>query len=400
MMRLSDRIDRMKPSATSLMAAKAREMKSLGMDVISFATGEPDYDSPPAALAAARKAMDEGQTHYPPANGIAPLREAAAAYYKDRFNLDYNPAKEIVVGTGAKQLIYEALGALVNPGDEVIIFPPAWVSYVEQIRLFDGVPVSVDTSETNFIPDIAKIKEAITSKTVAMIINSPNNPTGVIYPDKFLRELALLAMESGILIINDEVYERLVFDQAQYPQILKICPEAREWILNVNGVSKAFAMTGWRIGYALGPAKLIKGIADFQGHLTSGTSTISQWASVGALLKAQDDCEAMRQGFQKRKDLIVELLSEIPGISFVPPQGAFYVFVNISGYLGGNTKYLFEDDIAFCEELLQQKKVSMVPGTAFLSPGFVRISFSCSERNIREGVRRFREFLEEICTKK
>ncbi len=399
-MRLSDRIDRMKPSATSLMAAKAREMKSLGMDVISFATGEPDYDSPPAAIAAARKAMDEGQTHYPPSNGIVPLREAAAAYYRNYFTLDYNPANEIVVGTGAKQLIYEALGALVNPGDEVIIFPPAWVSYVEQIRLFDGIPVSVETSETNFIPDIAKIKEAITSKTVAMIINSPNNPTGVIYPEKFLKELALLAMRKGIVIINDEVYERLVFDKAEYPQILKICPDAREWILNINGVSKAFAMTGWRIGYALGPAKLIKGISDFQGHLTSGTSTISQWASAGALLKSQDDCEEMRQGFQKRKDLIVGLLSEIRNITFVPPQGAFYVFVDISAYLGGNSKFLFENDIAFCEELLERKKVSMVPGTAFLSPGFVRISFSCSEGNIREGVRRFGEFLEEIRAEK
>ena len=395
-MKLSEKIHRMKPSATALMATKSREKKNLGYDVISFATGEPDYDSPIEAIAAARKAMDEGQTHYPPANGIAPLREAIASYYLDHFGLHYDPLTEITVGTGAKQLIYEALGALVNPGDEVIIYPPAWVSYLEQIRLFDGVPVEVPTSATNFVPDITLTEKAITPRTVAIIINSPNNPTGVIYPAKFLDELAKLAMKKGIVIINDEVYERLVFDGAEYPQILKICPDARDWVLNINGVSKAFAMTGWRIGYALGPAELIKGISDFQGHLTSGTSSISQWASVGAITEAQNRSEEMRQGFAQRKDLVVELLSQIEDISFAAPQGAFYVFVNISSYLGKTGHSGFENDIAFCEGLLERKNLSVVPGTAFSTPGYVRISYSCSKDNIREGVRRFEEFLKEI----
>lgn len=310
----------MRPSATALMAAKAREKKKLGLDVISFATGEPDYDSPSAAVAAAVKAMNEGQTHYPPTGGIAPLREAIAGYYRDHFGLEYDPAKEIVVGTGAKQIIYQALGALVNPGDEVIVFPPAWVSYVEQIRLFDGVPVEVDTSETGFIPDIRKVEAAITSRTVAMILNSPNNPTGVVYSGKCLGDLGRLAMKKGIAILNDEVYERLVFDREKSPQILQACPEARDFVLNVNGVSKAFAMTGWRIGYGLGPAGLVKAIADFQGHLTSGTSSISQWASDGALRHSQEACEEMREGFRKRRDCIVRLLSGIGGIRFVPPQ--------------------------------------------------------------------------------
>ena len=395
-MKLSDRLLRMRPSATALMATKAREKKKLGLDVISFATGEPDYNSPSAAVTAAVKAMNEGQTHYPPTSGIAPLRDAVAEYYRDHFGLEYDPAKEIIVGTGAKQVIYQALGALVNPGDEVIVFPPAWVSYVEQIRLFDGVPVEVDTSGTGFIPDIRKTEDAITARTVAMIINSPNNPTGVVYPQKCLDDLARLAMKKGIVIINDEVYERLVFDREKSPQILQACPEARDLVLNVNGVSKAFAMTGWRIGYGLGPAGLIKAIADFQGHLTSGTSSISQWASVGALKNSRKECEEMREGFRKRRDCIVRLLSGIRGIHFVPPQGAFYVFIDISSCLGGKAKIFLRDDVEFCEELLERKNVSLVPGTAFLSPGSVRISYSCPENDIREGVRRFGEFLDEI----
>ena len=395
-MRISNRIARMKPSATSLMAAKAREKRSQGFKVISFTTGEPDYDSPSEAVIAARKAMDEGQTHYPPTSGIASLREAVGEYYRDHMGLIYDPSREIVVGTGAKQLIYEALGALVNPGDEVIVFPPAWVSYVEQIRLFEGVPVEVETSDTNFIPDIERTEKAITPRTVAMIINSPNNPTGAIYPEECLRGLAELACKKGIMIINDEIYERLVFDQEECPQILKVCPEARNWVLNVNGVSKAFEMTGWRIGYALGPGKLIKAISDFQGHLTSGTSTISQWASVGALVKSQEYCETMRKGFFERRNLIVDLLSQIEYVNCVKPQGAFYVFVDISSCLKRENGIYLENDVAFCEGLLERKNVAMVPGTAFLSPGFVRISYSCSKEDICEGVKRFIEYLEEI----
>lgn len=393
-MRLSDRITKMAPSATAVMATKAREKKRLGADVISFATGEPDYDSPKEAIRMAKKAMDEGETHYPPTNGILPLREAVAEYYNDHFGLEYNPLKEIVVGTGAKQLLYEALGAIVNPGDEVLVFPPTWVSYVEQIKLFDGIPIEVDTSKNKFIPTIEAVEKAITSKTVAMIINSPNNPTGVVYPDDFLTQLGHLASRKKITILNDEVYERLVFDRERSPQIVVLCPEARDWVLNINGVSKAFAMTGWRIGYALGPAKLIQAISDFQGHLTSGTSSISQWASVGALKGAQKDCEEMRLGFKKRRDLIVQLLSEISGIRFEIPQGAFYVFIDVSHFLSREKG--IADDIQFCEELLERKNVSMVPGTAFLAPGFIRISFSCSEEKIREGVQRFAEFLGEM----
>lgn len=393
-MKLSNRIAKMAPSATAVMATKAREKKRLGADVISFATGEPDYDSPQEAIHAAKRAMDEGETHYPPTNGILPLREIVAEYYKVHFGLEYSPSNEVVVGTGAKQLLYEALGALVDPGDEVIIFPPTWVSYVEQIKLFDGVPIEVDTSKNKFIPTIEDVEKAITQRTVAIIINSPNNPTGVIYPEDFLIQLGHLASRKRITILNDEVYERLVFDRTGSPQIVALCPEARDWVLNINGVSKAFAMTGWRIGYALGPARLIQAISNFQGHLTSGTSSISQWASVGALKGAQEDCEKMRLGFKERRDLIVQLLSGIPGLRFGVPQGAFYVFIDVSDFFSPEKG--IADDIQFCEELLERKNVSMVPGSAFLAPGFIRISFSCSEEKIREGVQRFAEFLREI----
>ncbi|GHV37135.1 aminotransferase [Synergistales bacterium] len=393
-MKISNRVARMSPSATAEMAAKALEKKKRGLHVVSFTTGEPDYDSPSSAQDYAFRAIKDGKTHYPPTQGIPELRRAAAEYYREHFGLSYE-SNEVVVGTGAKQLIYSALGCLIDPGDEVLILSPAWVSYVEQIGLFDGVPVKVDTSDTDYIPDLVRIENARTPRTRAIIINSPNNPTGVVYTSETLRAIGKLAKARNIFIINDEVYERLVYSEGTSPQILKECPDLRDQVLNVNGVSKSFAMTGWRIGYALGPAELIKAISDIQGHVTSGASSISQWASVGALTGGQEDCEKMRVGFEARRNLIVDLLSEIPGVGFRRPNGAFYVFVDIRGFLRPNVPSL-ADDVAFCLELLDKKNVGMVPGSAFLCPGYVRISYSCSEADIREGVKRFAEFVSEV----
>jgi len=392
---LSQRIQRMAPSATAAMAAKAAQKRQEGQSVISFTTGEPDYASPPSALAYARKAMDAGHTHYPPTAGIAELRQAVADYYSTRFGLAY-PTNEVVIGTGAKQLLYEALGCVIDPGDEVILPAPAWVSYVEQIRLFDGVPVVIQTADTGFVPTVERISAAVGPRTVALILNSPNNPTGAVYPAATLRAIGELAVARRILVLNDEVYERLIYDRPTCPHILQEVPEAREWVLNINGVSKAYAMTGWRIGFGLGPRALIKAIADFQGHLTSGTGTISQWASVGALQEAQADCERMREGFRARRALVLELLAALPGVRVPPPQGAFYVFLDVSAFLGGQGPHRPKDDVAFCEALLAEKNVALVPGTAFLQPGWVRLSYSCSEEHIREGVRRLGEFLAEI----
>ena len=389
-MKLSERITRMAPSATTAMAAKAKEMKAQGKSVVSFTTGEPDFDSPPAARRWAIKAMDEGQTHYTVNPGTVELREAAAAYYERHFHLKYS-AREVVCGTGAKQILFEALGCLIDPGDEVILFAPAWVSYYEQIRLFDGVPVVMDTSVTNCVPDPEQYEKLITDRTAAVVLNNPNNPTGRVYPHDVLEKIARISLKRGVTIINDEIYERLVYGTSFKPHLLELVPEARDLTLNINGVSKSYAMTGWRLGYALGPEPLIKAMTSMQGHLTSNTSSISQWAATGALKESEDDVEAMRKVFEKRRALTLKLLSEIPGITFVEPEGAFYVFIDISSFLGTDKRWA--DDVAFSEALLQDKGLGVVPGSAFLSPGRIRISYSCADDQIVEGVKRLKEFL-------
>ncbi len=395
-MYISVRARNMEPSATLAVTAKAKSLKRDGKPVISFGAGEPDFDSPPSALRYAEEAMKKGQTHYTPGTGIPELREAVCAYYKDHFGLEYKPA-DVVVGAGAKPLLYEALGCLLDPGDEVLVFTPAWVSYVEQIRFFDGKEVLVDTSKTDFIPRIEDVRKAVTPRTRAMIINTPNNPTGAVYDERCLRDLGKLAVEKNIAILYDEIYERLVYGDAVHHQILNLVPEAREHTIIINGVSKAFAMTGWRIGYALGPSSIMGYLGDLQGHITSNACSVAQWASVGALKEAEQDVVAMHKAFSKRRDLIVELMKEMPYISFTEPKGAFYVWFNVEKALGKSWKgQALADDATFCKVLLESKYVALVPGSAFMADGNVRISYSNSEEEIREGMRRFKEFLGEL----
>lgn len=392
-MKISDRISRMAPSATNAMAARAKELKAQGVDVISFTTGEPDFDSPDSALVGAMKALSSGQTHYTVNAGIMELRNAVAKYYEDIFGMTYDAKTEIEVATGAKQLLYQAMGCLVNPGDEVILFTPAWVSYVEQIRLFDGKPVMVDTSKTGFIPTAEAFEAAITDRTVAVIINNPCNPTGIVYSDDTLKMIAEIAVKHNIVIINDEIYGRLVYDMPVQPHLLKLVPEARDLTLNINGVSKSYAMTGWRLGYALGPAKLIKAMVSMQGHLTSNTCSIAQWAAASAITYAEPDIERMRVEFDRRRHIVIGLAEQIPGVTFVQPQGAFYLFIDITKCL--NEKSGLKTDIDFCDAVLSKKAVALVPGTAFLCPGYVRISYSCGEAKIREGLARLTDFIKE-----
>ncbi|PKL01821.1 MAG: pyridoxal phosphate-dependent aminotransferase, partial [Synergistetes bacterium HGW-Synergistetes-2] len=321
-MYVSTRARKMEPSATLAVTAKAKSLKREGKPVISFGAGEPDFNSPPSALRYAEEAMKKGQTHYTPGTGIPELREAVCAYYKEHFGLEYKPA-DVVVGAGAKPLLYEALGCLLDPGDEVLVFTPAWVSYVEQIRFFDGKAVLIDTSKTDFVPRIEDVRKAVTPRTRAMIINTPNNPTGAVYDEPCLRDLGKLAVEKDITILYDEIYERLVYGNAVHQQILNLVPEAREHTIIINGVSKAFAMTGWRIGYALGPSSIMGYLGDLQGHITSNACSVAQWASVGALKEAEQDVVTMHKAFSKRRDLIVELMKEMPYISFTEPKGAF-----------------------------------------------------------------------------
>ena len=395
-MYISIRARNMEPSATLAVTAKAKSLKREGKPVISFGAGEPDFDSPPSALRYAEEAMKKGQTHYTPGTGIPELREAVCAYYKDHFGLEYKPA-DVVVGAGAKPLLYEALGCLLDPDDEVLVFTPAWVSYVEQIRFFDGKAMLVDTSKTGFVPRIEDVRKAVTPRTRAMIINTPNNPTGAVYDEQCLRDLGELAVEKDITILYDEIYERLVYGDAVHHQILNLVPEAREHTIIINGVSKAFAMTGWRIGYALGPSSIMGYLGDLQGHITSNACSVAQWASVGALKEAEQDVVTMHKAFSKRRDLIVELMKEMPYISFTEPKGAFYVWFNVENALGKSWKgQPLTDDTAFCKVLLESKYVALVPGSAFMADGNVRISYSNSEEEIREGMRRFKEFLGEL----
>jgi len=394
--RLSDRALKLAPSATLEVVTKAKQLKREGKPVISFGAGEPDFSSPHSAIRAAKEALDRGETHYTPTSGIPELKEAIQSYYRDHFSLDYKPS-EILVGCGAKPLLYEALACLLNPGDEVIVFAPAWVSYVEQISLCDGRPVIVDTSSNRFLPTCKAMEDAITSRTVGILVNTPNNPTGAVYGKELLEEIGNLAKEKGLWLIFDEIYERLVYGTASHHNILNLVPSMRDSTLIVNGVSKAYAMTGWRIGYALGPKDLIDKMGSIQGHLTSNAAAVSQWASVGAMTEAEAEVETMRKAFEERRKFILSALSAMPHITVNEPDGAFYVFVNVSACLGKSYRgQVLTDDVTLCKALLEGEYVAAVPGSAFLSQGYLRFSYANSLAEISEGMERFARFLAEL----
>lgn len=387
-MKFSKKILNIAPSATVSISAAAKNMKAEGKPVLSFSMGEPDFGSPKAANDAAIDAIKRGESHYTLNTGIIELRKAVCDYYKNRFGLDYTPA-EVIVAAGAKPLLYEAMEALVDEGDEVVLFAPAWVSYVEQLHMAGGVEKVVDTMSTGLIPTKEKLLEAIGPKTVGIVVNSPSNPTGAIYPEETLRMIAEVAIEKDLWIIFDEMYERFAYAPAKHVNILNACPEAKDRVIIVNGVSKTYAMTGWRIGYALGPKEIIAKMATLQTHLTSNASSIAQWGAYGAITGAEEDVEKMRAEFEKRRRVIVDMINDIPGLKVREPEGAFYVFADVTGCP-------VPDDMKFCEMLLNEKYVAAVPGTAFFAPGYIRLSYACSMENIKEGMKRMKEFVEGL----
>lgn len=394
--RLSDRALNLAPSATLEVVAKAKQLKREGKPVISFGAGEPDFTSPPSAIRAAKEALDRGETHYTLTSGILELKDAIQAYYRDHFQLDYKTS-EILVGCGAKPLLYEALACLLNPGDEVVVFAPAWVSYVEQINLCEGQPVVVDTSGNRFLPSASMLQQAITSRTVGILLNTPNNPTGAVYGKDLLEEIGEVARKNGLWIIFDEIYERLVYGEASHRNILQVSPSLRDSTLIVNGVSKAYAMTGWRIGYALGPKELIDKMGSIQGHLTSNAAAVSQWASVGAMTESEPEVETMRKAFEERRKIMLSALAKMPLIKLTEPDGAFYVFVDVRKCLGKSYRgQVLLDDISLCKALLEGEFVAAVPGSAFLAQGYLRLSYANSVSDIREGMERFGRFLAEL----
>jgi len=392
---LSDTLGRVKPSPTIAVTNKARELKEAGKDVIGLGAGEPDFDTPQNIKDAAKRAIDEGKTKYTAVDGIPELKAAICAKFKRENGLTYTPA-QITVGTGGKQVLYNALMATVNPGDEVIIPAPYWVSYPDMVQLAGGTPVIVPCRiESNFKLTPEQLEAAITPKTKWFIFNSPSNPTGAGYTAAELKKLTdVLMRHPHVWIMSDDMYEHLVFDDFRFATPAEVEPALYDRTLTCNGVSKAYAMTGWRIGYAGGPAHLIKAIGTIQSQSTSNPCSVAQYAAVEALNGPQDFLPEFRKAFQRRRDLVVSMLNQAKGIKCPRPEGAFYVYPDISACIGktsaGGAK--ITDDEAFANALLEETGVAVVFGAAFgLSPNF-RVSYATSDKVLEEACRRIQTF--------
>lgn len=392
---LSDALSRVKPSATIAMTQKARELKAQGMDVISLSVGEPDFDTPQHIKDAAIEAIRRGETKYPPVSGIVPLREAIARKFKRENGLDYKPSQTIV-GTGGKQVIYNALLATLNPGDEVVIPRPYWVSYPEMVVLCGGTPVFVETDmEHDFKLQPEDLERVITPKTKWIILNSPSNPSGAAYAHAELKKITdVLMRHPHVWVLTDDIYEHLTYGDFAFVTPAQIEPGLYERTLTMNGVSKAYAMTGWRIGYAAGPEHLIKAMDFVQGQQTSGATTISQWAAVAALEGTQAHLAEFRAAFQTRRDLVVSMLNQTNGLKCPTPEGAFYVYPSCAETIGRKTPTgkVIETDEDFVVELLQAEGVAAVHGSAFgLGPN-LRISYATSNTALEEACTRIQRF--------
>jgi aspartate aminotransferase len=392
---LSDALSRVKPSATIVITQKARELKAQGRDVISLSVGEPDFDTPENIKEAAISAIRRGETKYPPVSGIMPLREAIAKKFKRENGLDYK-ATQTIVGTGGKQVIYNALLATLNPGDEVVIPRPYWVSYPEMVILNGGEPVFVDTTmEHNFKLQSEDLERAITPRTKWIILNSPSNPSGAAYSwDEMKAITDVLMRHPHVWILTDDMYEHLVYGDFKFVTPVQVEPNLYDRTLTMNGVSKAYAMTGWRIGYAAGPEKLIKAMDFVQGQQTSGAATISQWAAVEALDGPQDHLAVFRKAFQERRELVVSMLNQTRFLKCPMPEGAFYVYPSCADAIGKRTPggKVIETDEDFVAELLEAEGVAAVHGSAFgLGPN-LRISYATSNQQLEEACNRIQRF--------
>jgi aspartate aminotransferase len=392
---LADALARVKPSATIAVTQKARELKAKGRDVISLGAGEPDFDTPDNVKEAAIAAIKRGETKYPPVSGIVPLREAIAQKFKRENNLDYRP-EQTIVGTGGKQILFNAFMATLNPGDEVVVPTPYWVSYPEMVALCGGTAVFAETTIDNGFklkPEV--LEKAITPRTKWLVMNSPSNPSGAAYTADELKAIAdVLLKHPQVWILTDDMYEHLTYGDFVFKTIAEVEPALYERTLTMNGVSKAYAMTGWRIGYAAGPVALIKAMDMIQGQQTSGACTIAQWASVEALNGPQDFVRKNKPIFQGRRDLVVSMLNQARGISCPSPEGAFYVYPSCAGLIGRKTPAgkVIANDETFVGELLEAEGVAVVQGSAFgLGPNF-RISYATSEAMLEEACNRIQRF--------
>ena len=389
---LAERLKTLAPSSTLAVQAKAKALRARGVDVISFGAGEPDFDTPERIKAAAIEAMRRGETKYTEVAGTPELRAAVCAKLKRDNGLEYEP-DDVLVSCGAKHTLFNMAVAILNPGDEVLIPSPYWVSYPEQARLVGGVPVEVLTREgTGFDLDPERLAAAVTPRTKAIVLNSPNNPTGAVFSVQALEAVARLAVEADLLVVSDECYEALTFE-GRHVSIASLGPEIKARTLVINTCSKAYAMTGWRIGYAAGPRALIRAMTDVQSQVTSNPSSVAQWAAVEALAGPQDEVRTMVAEFDRRRHLIVDGLNRLDGVACARPRGAFYAFANVSGLFGrssagaaGTTRLRGSLDVAAF--LLEAARVAVVPGLDFGSDAHVRLSYATSDALIREGLAR------------
>ncbi len=395
---LADRMKLIKPSPTLAVNAKAKAMKAAGADILNFSVGEPDFDTPAHVCEAGKKAIDEGFTRYTAVPGIPELREAIATHYKAGRGWHYEP-EQVQVCCGGKHGLYNMAQALFGPGDEVLIPTPYWVSYPPIVLLAGATPVFVPLDEKqNFDLTAENLGKCITSKTRGIILNSPSNPTGSIFSAGALEKVAQMALEKGWAIISDDIYDTIVYDsELQVPHILDIEPKVKEQTIILNGVSKSFAMTGWRIGYSLGPKHVIAAMNKIQSQSTSNPASISQKAALAAISGPQDFPGVMKKSFLPRREFIVESLTSIEGITCVNPGGAFYVFPNFSAYYGKqfNGKVI-SGSVDMCEYLLEESFLATVPGAAFGADEFVRFSFATSMDAIKEGMKRLKEALAKL----
>ena len=396
-MQLSKKAGNINPSITLEITAKANELKSQGIDVVSFGAGEPDFNTPENIIQAAIKAMHEGKTKYTPSGGILELKQTICSKFKNDNNLEYKP-RQITISTGAKQCLANVFMAILNPEDEVLIPVPYWVSYPELVKLADGVPVLVETSKENsYKYTISDLENATTDKTKAILINSPNNPTGTIYHEEELLEIANFAKEHNLLIISDEIYEKLIYDGEKHISIAALNEDAYERTIVINGVSKTYSMTGWRLGYVAASEKITKLMTSIQSHMTSNVNTIAQYAAIEALNGPIEDLNNMIKEFENRRNFMIYKLEKLNEVSIIKPSGAFYIMVNISSYLNTTFKeQVINNSVDFAKILLDEEKVAVIPGTGFGLDDYIRLSYATSMDIIENGIDRISTFLSKI----
>lgn len=394
---LSERARRVQPSPTLAIDSMAKAMRSEGKDVINFGVGEPDFDTPENIKEAAIRAIRNGFTKYTPASGISELKDAIIDKLRRENSLSYTP-EEIIISCGAKHSLYNIAQALLQKGDEVIIPVPYWVSYPEQVVLNDATPVFVGTEEEDsFILRPEALRESITPRTKALILNSPSNPAGTTYRKKDLEAIAEICLKHNIIIISDEIYEKLVYDDTHHISIASLGPEIKNRTIVVNGLSKCYAMTGWRIGYAAGPKEIIKAMAAIQSQSTSNPTSIAQKAAVEALRGPQDSVRLMVEEFDRRRRYMVSELNSIEGVSCTKPTGAFYVFPRIDSFFGKSvSNSIIKNSSDLCMYLLKEALVATVPGSAFGDDRYIRLSYATSMENIKKGMERIREALKRL----